>query len=550
MAKENPAEYAAIGRDLLDHLFQGIAPFVSDTAAHFNLTPSQIQDYARVNNVDLPSQAALTYKDLDLANILHLAETHPSEARPNAQNILRAYESSLTKKFPAFCGTIRELRTYRHWLSHRNRQPDQQVTRDHLLHIATTIMQWLSAIPAKHPEAQESLKKVTTIFYQLALPPIPDPTDPPETILDYLHYNPSLAASPHIRQAIFTGIDVELGIQPAQPANCPPSGPPPGQDPFEAPEQTHQPPPEPGSSADLNAQAAALVRHGDHSGQMALLNQILEQEPHNETALFVRSMPVMRPARLRNPQQELVDRELLASLHPHNPLYRGLLAAKYAEMGLVDQAITEYSHCIARQPDLAANYEQRGDCCLRIQRRDQALADYNHALALGKEKPKKSSLVVKRARCLAELNLHHAAIADYNQIHELHQERLAEATAGVRPQYRSFHYYAARALSYAAIERYPEAIADYTAAISDHPRPDYYQARGAAYEAWAYQSDEPEQKKRLDLALADYDQADRIQAENQIKDQDPDSWTSRLRQAAEKTIPHLRDNPSPPGDTT
>ena len=181
MTTDPTAQYVATGHAILHHLHRGIAPFVSAVAEQFDLSPEQLKKYASYDSRIQTAGPVLTYADLDLANILNLAETHRTRDDQTKHQILEACQSNLSRRMPNLLGHIWVLRDFRRWLSHNNQQQSSQVRKVDILNLAATAMQWLAAIPESFPDAEIQLKHIAAIHYQLTLLPATPLSEPPDS---------------------------------------------------------------------------------------------------------------------------------------------------------------------------------------------------------------------------------------------------------------------------------------------------------------------------------------------------------------------------------
>ncbi len=130
----------------------------------------------------------------------------------------------------------------------------------------------------------------------------------------------------------------------------------------------------------------------------------------------------------------------------------------YDHKGLHDQAIADFNQAIAFNPSDAVSYINRGVAYAHKGLHDQAFADYNQAIALN---PGDAIAYKDRGGGYEAKGLHDQAIADYT-----HAIALTPSDAGA---------YAGRGDIYKAIGRYDQAIADYDQAILLSPS--YAEAR-------------------------------------------------------------------------
>ena len=168
-----------------------------------------------------------------------------------------------------------------------------------------------------------------------------------------------------------------------------------------------------------------------------------------------------------------------------NAGYSALLHKNY------DRSIARFTDAIEtgelRPADLALAYENRGAGYLRTGRDDEAIADFDRALALN---PSLAPAHNNRAIAFRHKGDLARAIADYSEAIRL--------MPGVH------YYYLGRGLTYAANRQYAQAIADYKLAV-------YYKSNNVP--AFVALGDAHLEQGRKDDALAAYRQAMRIKGD-------------------------------------
>jgi tetratricopeptide (TPR) repeat protein len=169
-------------------------------------------------------------------------------------------------------------------------------------------------------------------------------------------------------------------------------------------------------------------------------------------------------------------------MHPEGELnagYSALIRHDY------DRAIAHFTDAIKtgelRPPDLAIAYHYRGAEYLKTGRDDEAIADFDRALALN---PSLSTVYNDRAIVFRRKGDFNPALADYSE--------------AIRLMPRVHNFYLNRGLAYATNGQYAEAIADYKLAL--YYSPNCVPAFVALGDAHLQQGHESE-------ALADYRQA-------------------------------------------
>ena len=123
------------------------------------------------------------------------------------------------------------------------------------------------------------------------------------------------------------------------------------------------------------------------------------------------------------------------------------------------------------------------------------MADYAKAIALNPQDP---GAYNNRGNIYVALQQYQEALDDY-----------AKAIA-LNPQFALA--YGNRGVCYRELQRYEEAVGDFTTAININPeRARLYQLRGDAYELWGDQAEGDEQDELFDRAIADFEEADRLE---------------------------------------
>jgi len=153
----------------------------------------------------------------------------------------------------------------------------------------------------------------------------------------------------------------------------------------------------------------------------------------------------------------------------------------YFEIGEYEQAIADYDQAIALDPEFAIAYLNRGLTYFEIGEYEQALADYDQAIVLD---PEFATAYLNRGVAYTDLGEYGQALIDLDQAIEL------DPTDALAYNNRGFLYY--------QLGEVEQAIADYDQAIELDPELiQAYPNRGAAYNSLG----------ELEQAFADYDQA-------------------------------------------
>ena len=135
--------------------------------------------------------------------------------------------------------------------------------------------------------------------------------------------------------------------------------------------------------------------------------------------------------------------------------------------GKYSEAIEEHSCAIAKDPNLAAAYNNRGIAYDNLGKYYEAIADYTKAIELD---PKDAVAYNNRGAASGDLEKHDEAIADFNKAIELD------------PKYADAYYN--RGIAYRKSGKYAEVIADYTKAIELDPKyANAYHNRAIVYRA-------------------------------------------------------------------
>jgi tetratricopeptide (TPR) repeat protein len=130
-----------------------------------------------------------------------------------------------------------------------------------------------------------------------------------------------------------------------------------------------------------------------------------------------------------------------------------------------EQAIEDYNKAIALSPNFAGAYNNRGVAYVRLKQHDRAIEDYNKAIALN---PNYAEAYSNRGAAYYGLRQHEQAIADYNKV------------IALNPNYAEA--YSNRGAAYYGLKQHDRAIADYNKAVELNPScAEAYSNRGTAY---------------------------------------------------------------------
>jgi len=153
----------------------------------------------------------------------------------------------------------------------------------------------------------------------------------------------------------------------------------------------------------------------------------------------------------------------------------------YADLQRYDEALRDYDQAIALNPNDATAYYNRGLTYHNLQRYDEALRDYDQAIALN---PNDAQAYNNRGNTYHNLQHYDEALRDYDQAITLN------------PNYAQA--YNNRGNTYHNLQRYDEALRDFDQAITLNPNfVQAYYNRGTIYDTL----------QRYDEALRDFDQA-------------------------------------------
>jgi tetratricopeptide (TPR) repeat protein len=185
------------------------------------------------------------------------------------------------------------------------------------------------------------------------------------------------------------------------------------------------------------------------------------------------------------------------------------------ELKHFDEALASYDRTLARQPNHAGAFYNRGVTLHELKRFDEALASYDRALAL---QPDHAEALFNRGNALGELKRFDEALASYDRtlalqpdhakalcnrgatLHELKRfdDALASYDRALALQPKHAEVLCNRGATLHELKRFGEALASYDRALA--LRPDH---AGALYN----RGNTLRQLKRLDEALASYDRA-------------------------------------------
>ena len=159
------------------------------------------------------------------------------------------------------------------------------------------------------------------------------------------------------------------------------------------------------------------------------------------------------------------------------------------------EAVEDFSKAIDLEPEYAAAYNNRGACNNALQQYEKAVKDFSKAIDL---EPEYANPYNNRGACYNAL-----------QQYEKAEEDLSKAIA-LNPEFALA--YGHRGVCYRELQRFEDAVRDFTTAIGINPESAWlYRMRGAAYELWGNQSEGAARDERFELALADFEEADRLE---------------------------------------
>lgn len=146
---------------------------------------------------------------------------------------------------------------------------------------------------------------------------------------------------------------------------------------------------------------------------------------------------------LARPQDAVPDFRRYTELRPQDPVGYVELSRAYAMLEDYAAALEAGNHAVEHGPELGAAYQVRGIALRRMGKLQEALEDFNRAVALAPE----MANFYERGATLQALGQHERAIEDFTEV-----IRFDSLNA------QAFH---ARALSYRALGRIAEANADH-----------------------------------------------------------------------------------------
>jgi len=213
------------------------------------------------------------------------------------------------------------------------------------------------------------------------------------------------------------------------------------------------------------------------------------------------------PANKLQVQQRSANWEL-ESIKPDS--YLRSSASEKAKQGSYSEAIALLSHLIARHPQNAIDYNNRGLIYFQSGQLNQAIADYNQAIDLD---PQLAKAYNNRANYYAACGNLVAAIADYNQALDLN------------PSY--VRAWLNRGITLRELGRYEEAIENFDIALLlGQLEGHIYAERGRTYDLWG----------DWNCCVADYRRALTLLPQNSASSFDPairlrlqvETWLSQL----------------------
>ena len=192
-------------------------------------------------------------------------------------------------------------------------------------------------------------------------------------------------------------------------------------------------------------------------------------------------------------------------------LFRGMTHEKLERN---DEALADYNHAIRLDPTLTGAYYRRGNVYYGLQRYDKAIEEYTRVIELDPTFNEAGAYHI-RGFIYNELQRYEEALADFTRAIELnpesvlaytsrallydnaqcHDEALADYTQAIQLEPNNAHLYGIRGATYEHLARYYEALADFTRAVQLDPTDEFsYFERGVVYEFL----------QRYEEALADY----------------------------------------------
>ncbi len=188
-----------------------------------------------------------------------------------------------------------------------------------------------------------------------------------------------------------------------------------------------------------------LHQQGRLSDAQSLYAQVLAREPRNAEALQLMGLLAIQG---RNPAAavDLLSQALQAA--PHVAGIYSNRAVALAALDRLDEALADYDRAIALQPDFPETYVNRANALARLGRLGDALLGYEAALAL---RPDHAAAALGRADILGHLGRHEDAAAAY------------DLAAGLNSANPVAHYNRGNVLR--VLRRTEEAIAAYDRAV-------------------------------------------------------------------------------------
>ncbi len=202
-------------------------------------------------------------------------------------------------------------------------------------------------------------------------------------------------------------------------------------------------------------------------------------------------------------EKSVSDYTKAISLNREDPTYYTNRASAYRYSGKSDLALKDYAQAIEVASDKAYYYNKRGNYYYYIDNYEKAIVDYSQAIKLEADD---AVYYNNRGGAYKELKQYEFALQDYTKAIELDSEDQS--------------YYRGRGLARRLSGDYTGAVEDYTKSIelTSTPTSSQYELRGVAYsflaDSYQHQGNQIEAMKYFQKAIADYDQAIKINSDN------------------------------------
>lgn len=167
--------------------------------------------------------------------------------------------------------------------------------------------------------------------------------------------------------------------------------------------------PSPTPSNQLIAQVSQLGKQGKYADAVALLNQALEANPGDETALRLRSAYLLITNRFA---ESRADADAVLRLKPNDSNMLAVRALAFAGLGQLDQGLADANRAVGINSNGALGYIARGTIYLIKGKMQDALADLDSAISLN---PKEGSAFSQRGKIYVALHQYDKALVDFDQ---------------------------------------------------------------------------------------------------------------------------------------